>query len=99
MENTLFIVNIVASYFLWILYTLIFYSKVKNKFIYALIPVFLYTIPSVCIFTGKEYTYSVLLIPVSYILFFYLKGGRRGIETVLIPLPLIISIMWRLMVN
>lgn len=84
------LVNIIASYILWCIYTLRFYVKIKNIYLYLAFPLAVLSIALVL----KTNNYYILLPALLTTLISYIILARnKGRKIILVPLPLIIAIL------
>jgi len=98
MTNIMLVINIVTSYIVWIVFVKLFYRKIKNILVFVIFTVTIYAlIPLHYILVHGALP---VLIPVllEYILVLGLCGGRNFLQTVLIPLPIILTSVYLLVV-
>lgn len=92
--------NIVMSYAIWVFVSLAFYNKLKNLLIYVIFPTALYAIPAayfVVVKTSLLTAYALVLSIIQLLLFAITE--RKPLKLVLIPLPLILSTVYEIMVS
>lgn|GEM_PF-1343568 len=92
--------NIVMSYVVWVLVSLVFYDKLKNTLIYVIFPTALYAIPAVyftVVRTSLLATCALTLSTAQLLLFAVTR--RSPIKLVLIPLPLILCTAYEVVVS
>jgi hypothetical protein len=97
MANILLVINIVASYMVWASFTRALYTKVKNTLIYVTFVSTIYSI--IPLYHILVYGRVLALLPVvlTYTLIL-LSRGKSPTQVTLIPLPIIATSMYLLLV-
>ncbi len=98
MTNIMLVINIVTSYIVWMVFVKFFYRKIKNMLVFVIFTVTIYAL--IPLHHVLIYGTVPALIPVilEYILVLGLRGGRNISQTVLIPLPIILTSVYLLVV-
>ncbi|MGC8953923.1 MAG: hypothetical protein ACP5N5_04295 [Desulfurococcus sp.] len=86
----LLLVNITASYILWCIFTLRFYGKIKNTYLYLAFPLAILSI--VLVFKTNNY-YILLPTLLTTLILYIILARNKGRKIILAPLPLIIAIL------
>jgi len=98
MANIILVANIVISYIIWATFTKLLYDRIKNKLIFVVLTLTIYSlIPLYYVLIYNKVIVALLIIPV-YILALWIRGGDSFLKTVLIPLPIIVMSMYLLLV-
>ena len=98
MINVLLVVNIVASYAVWTAFTWLFYSKIKNMLVFVIITLTMYALVPLHYALIHDDVLVTTPTVLSYILALKLRGGKDFLQTVLIPLPTILTSVYLLVV-
>ncbi|MEM3927212.1 MAG: hypothetical protein QXU13_06515 [Desulfurococcaceae archaeon] len=95
LEKLLFIIHVIASYIAWVMITITMYDKIKNKLVYSCFPVILYSLPSLLNQISDVFKASGLIcLLLALTLNISRNGGRDLLETVFIPSPVIINLVY-----
>lgn len=84
------LVNTAASYILWCIFTLQFYEKIKNTYLYLAFP--LAVLSTALVLKANDYRILLPTLLATLILYIIL-AGNKGRKIILVPLPLIIAIL------
>lgn len=88
------VVNIVLSYLLWSILSLLIYGRIKNINIYLLFPLLLYSIPVVYMVISGKSMLSLVSITTSLLaLVYFNKTKYTPLKSIITPLPLILCII------
>ena len=88
-------VNILASYFLWILVTVLLRAKIKSLVVYALFPLALYSVPCVYYYFKTSSALYVAPVAVSIVLLVLVSRFKRADSVFLIPLPQVLTVVFK----